>query len=106
MCQESLSPDVYSMWADQIIPALNKIRNGLKPEENEKSTEEQKPKSVEYSRLQELLQALGWQGGTIHQILGVLRRAKAVAQAHKEAEISGEWEVFKSEIYALRREIC
>ena len=68
--------------------------------------EEQKPKSVEYSRLQELLQALGWQGGTIHQILGVLRRAKAVAQAHKEAEISGEWEVFKSEIYALRREIC
>ena len=39
MCQESLSPDVYSMWADQIIPALNKIRNGLKPEENEKSTD-------------------------------------------------------------------
>ena len=31
MCQETLSPDVYSIWADQIIPALNKIRTGLQP---------------------------------------------------------------------------
>lgn len=29
MCQETLSPDVYSIWKDQIIPALNKIRRGL-----------------------------------------------------------------------------
>lgn len=30
MCQESLSPDVYSTWVNEIIPALNKIRAGLK----------------------------------------------------------------------------
>lgn len=30
MCAESLSPDVYDMWKDQIIPMLNRIRDGLK----------------------------------------------------------------------------
>ena len=29
MCAESLSPDVYSIWKDEIIPALNKIRTSL-----------------------------------------------------------------------------
>jgi len=29
MCAESLSPDIYSMWIDKIVPALNKIRFSL-----------------------------------------------------------------------------
>jgi hypothetical protein len=29
MCQESLSPEVYSIWKDQIIPTLHKIRQSL-----------------------------------------------------------------------------
>ena len=29
MCKESLSPDIYSIWADQIIPQLNQLRQSL-----------------------------------------------------------------------------
>jgi len=29
MCQESLSPEIYSSWKDEIIPALKKIRTQL-----------------------------------------------------------------------------
>lgn len=57
---------------------------------------------AQYGNLQELLRTLGWAGGTIHQVLDVLRKAVAVAQAHKEAEISGDWDAFKAEMCALR----
>jgi len=29
MCVESLEPDVYSIWKDEIIPTLNKVRSQL-----------------------------------------------------------------------------
>ena len=30
MCVESLSPDVYSMWKDEVVPNLRETRRGLK----------------------------------------------------------------------------
>lgn len=29
ICQETLNPDVYSIWKDEIIPTLNKLRPQL-----------------------------------------------------------------------------
>lgn len=52
-----------------------------------------------------LYKCIGWQGGNIWQIEEILRRTKQLCLTHKEAGLSGEWEQFKAEIYALRLQL-
>ena len=37
------------------------------------------------------LKTLGWQGGTIHQVINVLRQAKLVVDINKHYENTGDW---------------
>ena len=30
MCAESLAPDIYGLWADEVVPRLKKARQALK----------------------------------------------------------------------------
>lgn len=51
------------------------------------------------------VEILGWQGGTIHQVLEVLRLAKIVANQYHESNISGDWEQMQPTLQSLRNVI-
>jgi len=51
------------------------------------------------------LEILGWQGGTIHQVLEVLRWAKIVSNQYHESSISGDWELMQPRLQSLRSAI-
>ena len=51
------------------------------------------------------LEILGWQGGTIHQVLEVLRWAKVVTNQYHESSISGDWELMHPRLESLRSAI-
>lgn len=51
------------------------------------------------------MRVLGWQGGTIHQVIDVLRLARGVVDAHHAAGIDGEWDVFRARVASLRSAI-
>lgn len=55
--------------------------------------------------LKEACKVLGWQGGTIHQVLRVLSSAKFIVDSYKEATISGEWENVRRAIARLNADI-
>lgn len=48
------------------------------------------------------LKALGWQGGTIHQVLRVLNYSRILVESHDNALATGDWEGFKSKIDQLK----
>jgi len=48
------------------------------------------------------LKALGWQGGTIHQVLRVLNYTRILVESHDNALATGDWEEFKSKIEQLK----
>ena len=52
--------------------------------------------------LDECCEALGWQGGTIHQIKNVLSAARRVKLVHDEVELSNDWDKFKAAIVTLK----
>jgi hypothetical protein len=52
--------------------------------------------------LDECCKALGWQGGTIHQIINVLSAAKQIKLAHSEAELNSNWDRLKAAIATLK----
>ena len=64
-------------------------------------------RALEYqlNPFKELYSALGWQGGTIHQIKEVLRVAKLVANTHDEALRTEDWEKFKATLETLKKVI-
>jgi len=52
--------------------------------------------------LKHCLKALGWQGGTIHQVLRVLNYSRILVESHDNALATGDWEEFKSKIEQLK----
>jgi len=52
--------------------------------------------------LKEAIKILGWQGGTIHQVLEVLHHAKMVSDQYHESTVSGDWELMGPRITSLR----
>ena len=59
-------------------------------------------KRTEKMLLDECCEALGWQGGTIHQVKNVLSAAKRVKLVHDEVELSNDWDKFKAAIITLK----
>jgi hypothetical protein len=57
---------------------------------------------IEILGFEDYCKALGWQGGTMHQVRDVLRAARMLCLYHKEAELDGDWESFKAAVYGLR----
>ncbi len=52
---------------------------------------------------QDALEILGWQGGTIHQVLNVLRCAKLVSDSYESAHITNEWDELKAHLMSLNK---
>ena len=55
--------------------------------------------------LQDALDILGWQGGTIHQVLTVLRCAKLVSDSYESAHVTNEWDELKAHLLSLNKSV-
>ena len=86
---------------DKELPAMLLAENGEGYAEGIKTINEVHTNSQKLL-LDECCEALGWQGGTIHQIKNVLSAARRVKLVHDEVELSNDWDKFKAAIVTLK----
>lgn len=94
-------PEKLWAWIEEQLNVTGLIENGEGYAEGIGQTLEA-TKRTEKMLLDECCKALGWQGGTIHQVKNVLSAAKRVKLVHDEVELSNDWDKFKAAIVTLK----